>query len=228
MSSDDNSSVEDPYATDGDDEYLPERDLGVKTQKVGRHNLQRARHSCRSNKLTFIEASTSGQQSIYPNNTSQTTENQRSDASSVGTENLQEFPEFSDDVLSDGAENQTGTTERTPHAGKKRKIRKSLWQRNVRKAKRTAGARYKNTKGEEVAEKHMGAGCNCKNRCFEKVGEECCKKIFSDFYLMSSKDLQDSYLYGLLKRVDVSRQRPRSGEGKPKSSTFSYEVKIIS
>ncbi|CAH1099985.1 unnamed protein product, partial [Psylliodes chrysocephalus] len=73
----------------------------------------------------------------------------------------------------------------------------------------------------------MGPNCNCKNRCFENVGEECCKRIFSDFYSISIKDLQDSYLYGLIKRCDVSRQRPRSGEGKTKASTFSYKVRAL-
>ncbi|KAK4882471.1 hypothetical protein RN001_005790 [Aquatica leii] len=73
----------------------------------------------------------------------------------------------------------------------------------------------------------MGENCNCKLKCFVNIGPEGCKAIYTNFYGISSKDLQDAYLYGLIKRDSVNRQRPRSGEGQAKSSTYLYrEIRI--
>lgn len=88
--------------------------------------------------------------------------------------------------------NELETGKLPPQSGKKRKNRVKLWQRNIRKAARTSGSTYKNPKGTVVPAKEMGPNCNCINRCFENVGKECCKRIFSDFYSISIKDLQDS------------------------------------
>lgn len=119
---------------------------------------------------------------------------------------------------------QPGTSRETPQVGKKRLQRKCLWKRNIRKVKRVKGKSYTNTTGLLVPEKKIGENCNCKLKCFDKIGEEGCNQIFANFYSILSKDLHDAYLYGLIRRRLVARKRPRSGDGQEKMSSFSYVV----
>lgn len=232
MSSNDDISDTDPFFTDSDEEYIPVKYIKSKFGKKREHNLKNSKKleyssdsnsSAENNELILNQPSTSG--------LCQQARRQAQQKKNRSVHNLQTIENFvrstNSEVSSsnDASEaNELETSKLPPQIGKKRKNRVKLWQRNIRKAARTSGSTYKNPKGTVVPAKEMGANCNCKKRCFENVGEECCRRIFSDFYSISNKDLQDSYLYGLIKRCDVSRQRPRSGEGKTKASTYSYKV----
>lgn len=133
--------------------------------------------------------------------------------------------ESSSDSDGDSAEesNQPEPSHRIPQSGRKRLQRKLLWQRTVNKMKRTEGKTYINTAGSAVAEKTQGERCNCAKRCFEKIGDGC-ETIFTEFYKLPSKNLQDSYLYGLMKKKVIERRRPRMDNRQPKASTFVYWV----
>ena len=61
-------------------------------------------------------------------------------------------------------------------------------------------------------------------QCFDKIGAMGCAKIFRDFYAISTKDLQDAHLYGLLHSKPVERKRPRSGEQHGKGFSYIYQV----
>ncbi|KAB0801693.1 hypothetical protein PPYR_03879, partial [Photinus pyralis] len=65
-----------------------------------------------------------------------------------------------------------------PQVGKKRLRRPSLWNRNIRKVNRTLGRSYTSTTGR----KKIGENCNCKSKCFEKIGEGC-NLIFLHYFL---------------------------------------------
>nr|CAH7737617.1 unnamed protein product [Callosobruchus chinensis] len=78
--------------------------------------------------------------------------------------------------------------------------------------------------GSVVTGKTQGENCNCPKKCFDKIGEDV-GLIFSEFYKLPSKNLQDSYLYGLMKRKHVERTRPRSGSRQPKVSSYVYAVR---
>lgn len=133
--------------------------------------------------------------------------------------------EFSEDEAEDlaGISNEPGPSQRTPQPGKKRLQRKVLWKKNIRKLKRAEGKSYVNTAGSVVAQKTLGENCNCPRKCFDKIGEGC-QVIFTEFYKLSSKNLQDSYLYGLMKRRAVERKRPRTGDRQSKVSSYVYLV----
>lgn len=133
--------------------------------------------------------------------------------------------DYSSESADDLAEtpNEPGPSQRTPQTGKKRLQRKVLWKKNVRKLKRTEGKCYVNTVGSVVAEKTLGENCNCTRKCFDKIGEGC-ESIFTEFYKLPSKNLQDSYLYGLIKRRAVERMRPRLGCRQSKASSYIYSV----
>lgn len=131
----------------------------------------------------------------------------------------------------DNSPNSSGEVERehqsasdTPQTGKKRLTRRALWKRTIQKNKRIKGVPYVNVIGIRKAGRKMGNNCNCKLKCFDDIGNPGCTDIFRNFYEMSSKDLQDAYLYGLITKTVVQRQRPRSGDGRGKNSSFIYKV----
>lgn len=111
-----------------------------------------------------------------------------------------------------------------PQSGRKKLVRKALWKRNIQKTKRTKGLPYVNTAGVHKPGKQLGNSCLCTLKCFDVIGQENCNKIFHDFYAIPNKDLQDSYLHGLMKRDVVERHRPRSGAGTTKNASFVYKV----
>ena len=111
---------------------------------------------------------------------------------------------------------------------RKRKHDKENWIRNVRKCKRAGGEEYINSIGNPVKAVELTAACNCKRRCCEKVGGESIKDLFTGFYALKDKDKQDAYLFSLISKSPVLRQRQRTGTGVPRSSSFYYKVKTAS
>nr|CAH7753680.1 unnamed protein product [Callosobruchus chinensis] len=136
------------------------------------------------------------------------------------------FSESSSESAGDSVEgtNEPEASQSAPQLGRKRLQRKALWKRNIRKLKRTEGKSYLNMAGSVVTGKTQGENCNCPKKCFDKIGEDV-GLIFSEFYKLPSKNLQDSYLYGLMKRKHVERTRPRSGSRQPKVSSYVYAVR---
>lgn len=134
-----------------------------------------------------------------------------------------------DEIVNDHqpADNEHQTASNTPQKGRKRLVRKALWKRTIQKSKRVQGEPYVNVAGTHKPGKQIGNNCNCKLRCFDDIGQEGCTEIFHNFFRMSTKNLQDAYLYGLLTKIEVQRQRPRSGDGQRKTSTFVYKVRIF-
>ncbi|KAF2892710.1 hypothetical protein ILUMI_13463 [Ignelater luminosus] len=77
---------------------------------------------------------------------------------------------------------------------------------------------------ETIAQPSTSKGCQYQLKCFEMIGPKGWQKTLDNFYGLSSKDIQDAYLYGLIKKKSVARQRPRFGEGYPKSASYEYVV----
>lgn len=77
-----------------------------------------------------------------------------------------------------------------------------------------------------MEQKTLGQKCNCSKKCFDKIGDGC-EVIFAAFYKLSTKDLQDSYLYGLMKMMSIERHRPRDGSRQSKAASFVYSVIFI-
>ena len=97
----------------------------------------------------------------------------------------------------------------TPGAEESRRGRKRLryeddWKRKKRKLQKDKGESYRTYKGEERAEKQLvDLTCKCAYRCREKVNEVERERLFKDFYKLGSTDVQNKYLYGLIRRKDV-------------------------
>ena len=117
----------------------------------------------------------------------------------------------------------------TPGAEESRRRRKRLryeddWKQKKRKLQKDKGESYRTYKGEERAEKQLvDLTCKCAYRCREKVNEVERERLFKDFYKLESTDVQNKYLYGLIRRKDVRR---RTRAAKPRSHTISYHVRL--
>lgn len=122
------------------------------------------------------------------------------------------------------------------------------WKRNIQKKARTAGTSYVDGKGRVVPERKLGDDCNCRSKCFTKVGNP--ENIMKTFYSMESKDIQDTYLQGLIECAAPTRKKKcfsnslpvdqsstsedeqskehtteASKKSKPKNHTFKFFVK---
>ena len=115
----------------------------------------------------------------------------------------------------------------TPARPRKRKPQPELWKRAVAKTKCARGASYTSpVSGEAVEARTQGPPCECKKKCFDKFTGEQLSRIFSCFWELGEKNVQDAYLHGLIRVRKVARARPRN-EGSartPRTSSFVYVV----
>lgn len=111
-------------------------------------------------------------------------------------------------------------------AGRKRTRNPKKWKRNIRKYNRASGKPYVNTKNRLVPSRKTGADCSCHWKCFEKVDDDLKRKILSSFNELADKTLQDCHIAGLIAVRQIQRKRVKSGDGVPRSKTYTYKVII--
>lgn len=98
----------------------------------------------------------------------------------------------------------------TPVRPRKRKARPEAWKVSAAKAKRARGESYTSpSTGEVVEAAKQGPPCRCKRKCFDKFSSEELSKIFTCFWELGEKNVQDAYLHGLIRVRKVAR-RPRT------------------
>ncbi|CAH2012898.1 unnamed protein product [Acanthoscelides obtectus] len=73
-----------------------------------------------------------------------------------------------------------------------------------------------------------GFRCDCRKKCFEKFTEMEKDAIFTEFYAMGDKNIQDSYLAALIDVKKVSRRRKTSVGEKKNRYSYGYSIKISS
>lgn len=101
------------------------------------------------------------------------------------------------------------------------------WKRNIIKNARLSGQEYINYSGEVVPAVTMGEPCQCQRKCYQPAGrQETYEQIFKEFYAMKSKDVQDTYLCGLIQSHDVKRKRAKDNSRTPRTSSFKYFIKV--
>ena len=65
---------------------------------------------------------------------------------------------------------------------RKRQRQPEKWARVIKKKAHARGERYTNTKGNVTQQKSIGPDCNCKRKCFEKLGNDHISLLFRQFY----------------------------------------------
>ncbi|PSN35101.1 hypothetical protein C0J52_24425 [Blattella germanica] len=104
---------------------------------------------------------------------------------------------------------------------------------NIIKRLKLQGKEHENHVGKHVEKKllEMIAGKQCKrHRCFETVSGEDRDALFQNFYTLESKDLQDSYLAGMITIQDVKQRRSRKQNVNPstsESTTFAHQGSLF-
>lgn len=84
---------------------------------------------------------------------------------------------------------------------------------------------YINSKGKVIEGKKQGPRCQCRNQCFEKLTELEKDNIFTQFYGMEDKDVQDSYLGTLIDAKKISRRR-KTTVTETKMYSYHYNIKF--
>ena len=115
----------------------------------------------------------------------------------------------------------------TPARPRKRPRRPETWTRNVAKAKRAKGEVYVSpTTGSVVPARQTGPPCNCKSEMLREVLG--CRGGSNKRFqcpCMEKKNLQDAYLFGLIKATAVKRRRVRrQSSGRQRKATYTYHV----
>lgn len=116
-------------------------------------------------------------------------------------------PEIMSDDLdnSDSVESDTESDEIIEeNKTRKRKKNKSLWKSVQRKHNLNSGLAYISTTGRNVPAR-QGYECSCKNQCTSKISFKEKTSILSKFNDLAVKNVQDSYLFGLITVKSVAR-----------------------
>ena len=74
--------------------------------------------------------------------------------------------------------------------------------------------------------RQIGPPCTCKNKCFEKVGEETIKTIFKQFWALKDFDLQTANLVSKMETCEIKRRKVSHEESK-RSVNFKYKLKKL-
>ena len=96
----------------------------------------------------------------------------------------------------------------SPSGALKRKRNENNWKTNIAKTARNLGLAYTSKdSGKEKDARRIGDPCNCKNKCFDRVGQTNIDRIFTEFWQLGSYNLQCSYIQTHTEDVEVKRHR---------------------
>lgn len=116
------------------------------------------------------------------------------------SENSQNVMKDSEDVLL----TKRGTARKRGLKGESRNVR------SERKEMRNTGQAYKTRKGKTVEARKSQPLGPCRNKCFEKVTENICKKLFQEYWQMNDFNRRCNYLASLLQLEEPKRRRVRT------------------
>ena len=126
-------------------------------------------------------------------------------------------------------ENPESNNEYQAQRGRKRQRTPQTWASNERKRMSTAGKAYVNVLGKNIPAKKVGIACSCKMDCFRNLGQDEINRIFTEFYKIESKSLQDAHLhvFGLIEAQSVQRRRGRTGSREGyRNCSYKYSVRL--
>lgn len=106
----------------------------------------------------------------------------------------------------------------------KRKRNSGNWEREKQKKNRNSARAYKNYKGEEKLEKHIGQDCKCRKKCFEVVPQEVRENLFLNYFNLQHHDLQNSYVSGCINVQNVKRRYVDDAVQSRRQSSCVYSV----
>jgi len=110
--------------------------------------------------------------------------------------------------------------------GKKRTLNPSMWKRNVSKELRAKGQECVSLRKKFVKKRVTGPPCKCNLKCFNNVTDEQRLILLNIFNEIGNKEMQDTFLSGLIEIKDIIRRRPITNEKPNRSVACSYKVRL--
>ncbi|KAK4881308.1 hypothetical protein RN001_004627 [Aquatica leii] len=114
--------------------------------------------------------------------------------------------------------------EASTNSSKKRRRNSSDWNVNKRKLARQEGREYVTIKGVTVPGKKVEPPCTCKRKCIDSLCEQDKVQILSKLYTDTSKNLQDTFLQGLMEIKPIERRRKRLTESAKQRSYYGSAI----
>lgn len=108
----------------------------------------------------------------------------------------------------------------------KRKKNEAEWKKNVAKARKNSGKEYiSRSTGKVMAARRVRDPCGCPKSCFDKLGEEAVRSIFTEYWNIGEFNAQSAYLLTRVKSKEVKKRRV-AAEGSRRSATLEYTVHV--
>ncbi|XP_063220830.1 uncharacterized protein LOC134530141 [Bacillus rossius redtenbacheri] len=108
--------------------------------------------------------------------------------------------------------------------GKKRLLQRDSWRRVENKVKRNSGDSYKGCSGKTVPKKFFKFinEC-CRKKCFSLFPDEQQEWLFSSFWKLGDKIVQDTYLYGCIEKKEIMLKKSNP-IGKNRGYSWRYHL----
>lgn len=108
--------------------------------------------------------------------------------------------------------------------GKKRLLQRDSWQRVENKAKRNSGDSYTGCSGTKVPKKVFKCISECcRKNCYSLFPEEQQEGLFSSFWKLGDKIVQDTYLYGCIEKKETMSKKSNP-IGKNRGYSWRYHL----
>jgi hypothetical protein len=105
----------------------------------------------------------------------------------------------------------------------KKTRRNTLWKRVVKKSRRNTGQAYENYKGQKQrARMPRNSNHCCRNKCFQKVTQECREAVFNQYWSLGSWELQTSFLLSSVQQTLVKRRKKTASNSRKCSYIFVF------
>lgn len=102
----------------------------------------------------------------------------------------------------------------------------AAWKRNIKKKAIAEGKMYTNWKGVQKGPRSTGTNCNCRYKCFQNVDEETRNTILEKFNKIGDRNLQNTYLGGLIQTTSIQRVRKKTNERPGRTCSHMYFVRL--
>ena len=111
-------------------------------------------------------------------------------------------------------------------SGRKHQADKRKWDRVIQREAKRRGQAHRNSKtGKTMPAAKMGPDCMCKQKCFERVGEEERQHTFSRYWALLTDEAKIAYMAGQITNRPIKRRRQKD-VSKQRVAQYYYKIQI--
>ena len=95
----------------------------------------------------------------------------------------------------------------SPSQTRKRKRNEDDWLVNKAKKLRNLGQEYVSKSNKKtVSKRNVGPPCNCKDKCYDRVGRDNIQDIFDQYWKSGDRNIQAAFIQNRSERHDIKRR----------------------